>query len=416
MSPLRVSYTAVIGVMLGAACGGGDGTPPGPTATQIAKNGGDNQVAAAGTALTPLSVIVRDANNAPVQGVTVNWATGGGGSVSAATSQTDASGIATITRTLGPNAGAQTTIASKAGLTGSPLNFAAVAQIQGATQMSLSAGTGQTDTVLATLGTPLAVLVRDQNNTPVAGVVVNWSATGGSVASPTSTSNGSGIASVNYTLGSTAGSSQTAQASVTGLSGSPVSFSATANAGNAFTIVKTAGDGGSGAVNTMVTYTVTARDNHSNPKSGVVIDWAATGGGGTISPPQNTTGTNGQASAQRTLSANLGAHTATATASVIPQTVTFTTTAVAATASVTVGPGGTNSFSPTPLNISNGTTVTWTWASGIHTIDWDTGPAPLPPNQPSTNAGPYVHTFTQTGTYNYHCANHLGMNGTVVVN
>src|SRR5262245_50927146 len=173
MIPLRVSVTIVIGMAATAACGGGGGTPPGPTATQIAKNGGDNQIAAAGTAISPLSVVVRDASNNPVSGITITWAPAtGGGSVSGGSSITDLNGIATITRTLGPNAGAQTTTATKIGLTGSPITFNAVAQIQGATMMSLNGGNSQSDTVLSPLGTALSVLVQDQNSAAVAGVTV----------------------------------------------------------------------------------------------------------------------------------------------------------------------------------------------------------------------------------------------------
>ncbi|MBI1967044.1 MAG: Ig-like domain-containing protein [Gemmatimonadetes bacterium] len=422
MAPLRVSIAVLVGAALvGAACGGGGGdggTPPGPTATQIAKNSGDNQVAPAGSALTPLSVIVRDASNNPVQGVSVNWAAAsGGGMVSAASSVSDAAGIAAITRTLGPNAGTQTTTATKSGLTGSPLTFTAVAQIQGATQMAVNAGTGQTDTVLATLGTPLSVIVRDQNNAPVQNVTVNWTAAGGSVSAPTSQTNASGIASVTHTLGATAGS-QAAQADVTGLIGSPVTFTATATAGNAAVLTKTSGDGGSAVINSMVTYTVTVRDDHNNPKAGVTIDWAVTGGGGTITPAQNTTGSNGQASATRTLSANAGAHAATATAVVIPMTVTFTTTATSAptTASVTVGPQGSLSFSPNAVTIAVGGTVTWTWGSAVtHNVTF-AATAGAPANIGNMSSGSAARQFNSTGTFNYECTIHgPPMTGTVTV-
>jgi adhesin/invasin len=417
MTPLRVSILGTLVAVAGAACGGDGGTQPGPTATQIAKNLGDNQVAPASTALTPLSVVVRDASNNPVQNVTVNWAIGtGGGSVSAASSASDAAGIATITRTLGASAGSQTTTATKAGLTNSPLTFTAFAQIQGATQMALNAGNTQSDTVLSPLGTALSVLVRDQNNAPVAGVVVNWSAITGSVSAATSTSNGSGIASVSYTLGATAGA-QTAQATVTGLSGSPVSFSHVATAGAAFTIVKTA-EPASGGINTMVTYTVTARDSHGNPKAGVVVDWAATGGGGSITPALSTSGVNGQASANRTLSGTAGAHTASATANGIvgAPSVTFTTTATTAplAAAVTVS---NNTFTPGAVTIAVGGTVTWTWGAGAVTHNVTFAPAAgVPANIGNTTTGSFPRQFNSAGMFNYECGIHgAAMSGAVTV-
>lgn len=411
------SVTAICGLLVVAACGGGGGgTQPGPTAKTIAVNGGDNQVAPAGTALAPLSVVVKDSTGAGVQGITVNWAAAsGGGSVSAAASVSDANGVASITRTLSANAGTHTTTATRAGLTGSPVTFTAVAQIQGATQMAISAGNNQTDTVLATLGTALSVLVRDQNNTPVTGVVVNWSATGDTASAATSTTNGSGIASITLKQGPTAGV-RTAQATVAGLAGSPVSFSHTATAGDATLLQKTAGDGGTAAPSAMVSHTVTTRDSHNNLKSGTVIDWAVTSGGGSITPLQNTTGSNGQATATHTLGGSTGANTATATANGITgaPSVTFTTTA-ALVASVTVGSGG-NNFNPQNLTVANGTIVTWTFVTGIHNLTWISGPPgstntinPMPAN--ST----YQFTFTTNGTFTYQCTNHINMTGQVTV-
>jgi len=284
--------------------------------------------------------------------------------------------------------------------------------------LAVSAGNNQTDTIGATLATAYAVLVRDAS-TPVAGVTVNWSAAGGgSVSAPTSVTNASGIATVNRILGTTAGA-QTAQAQVTGLSGSPASFTATATAGNATAIEKTAGDGGSAVINSMVTYTVTARDRANNPKSGVVIDWAATGGGGSITTP-STTGTNGQATAQRTLSGAAGPHTATATANGIAgaPTLIFTTNATTAplSAAVTVGPS--TVFAPTDVTIARTGRVTWTWAAGSisHSVRWQTGPVPLPPNSMIQASGMYPLTFNTAGTYTYDCAVHMSlMSGTVVV-
>lgn len=220
----------LLSLLLGAACGGGDGgTTPNTSATQIAIQSGNNQVAAAGTALAPLQVIARDADDAPVEGVTVNWAAGGGGSVSAATSVTGADGIASIVRTLGPNAGAQTTTATRSGLAGSPLTFSAVATIQGATQIALSSGNNQTGLVSGTLGAPYAVLVRNHNDTPVQGVTVNWSTPAGcpSISPASSQTDAAGIARADRTLCGTSGP-QTAQAAVAGLIGSPVTFTATA--------------------------------------------------------------------------------------------------------------------------------------------------------------------------------------------
>lgn len=407
---LHSSSTGVLLLIAAAACGSDSGTTPTTTATQIAIQSGNNQVAAAGTALAPLQVLLRDAADAPVQGVTVNWAVGsGGGSVSAATSTSGADGIASITRTLGPNAGTQTTTATRSGLAGSPITFSAVATVQGATQIALAtvSGNSQTDTVLATLATPYAVLVRDHTNAPVAGVTVTWTALTGAITG-TSVTNGSGIATATRTLGGTAGA-QTAQAAVTGLAGSPVGFTATATAGNPAVLLKTSGDGGTAAINTMVTYTVTVQDAHGNAKAGQQVNWAVASGGGSITPTDNVTGGNGQASGTRTLSGTTGLHTATAIASnsVPPDTVTFTTTAAVV---VTVN---NNNFNPSGVTIPAGGTVLWTWpASGSnpHNVTFATGTS-----SSTQTSGSFSRLFPSVGTFNYECTVHAGMNGTVTV-
>ena len=84
-------------------------------AAQIAANAGDGQSASAGTAVsTPPSVIVTDANNNPVPGVSVTFTVAsGGGSVTGSSATTDASGIATVgSWTLGATAGTNTLMAT----------------------------------------------------------------------------------------------------------------------------------------------------------------------------------------------------------------------------------------------------------------------------------------------------------------
>ena len=188
MPTRRPSLAATLAsTLLLAACGGG-GTPPPPPATNIAKtptNSGDNQVGPAGQALpTPLRVVVRDAQSAPVANVSVAWAATGGGSLPA-TSSSDANGIAVATWTLGANAGAQSATASKTGLTGSPVTFGTVAQVQGATQMAKAPGINgdnQVGPAGQQLPTQISVIAKDQNGVPVQGVTVSWAAAnGGSV-------------------------------------------------------------------------------------------------------------------------------------------------------------------------------------------------------------------------------------------
>jgi hypothetical protein len=72
-------------------------------------------------------VLVTDDEGNPVGGVSVSWNVQGGGSVSAATVSTGSNGRASVTRTLGPELGEQTTTASVSGLQGSPVTFVSTA-------------------------------------------------------------------------------------------------------------------------------------------------------------------------------------------------------------------------------------------------------------------------------------------------
>jgi galactose oxidase-like protein/Big-like domain-containing protein len=89
-------------------------------------------------------------------------------------------------------------------------------------------GSGQTGAVGQALPNPLVVVVTDKSGNPVPGVSVDWSAQGGGTVSNETVKTGAeGRASVQRTLGPTPGE-QTTTASVNGLDGSPVTFTATA--------------------------------------------------------------------------------------------------------------------------------------------------------------------------------------------
>ena len=198
-----------------------------------------------------------------------------------------------------------------------------------------NSGDGQADTVFTSLA-PFRVLVR-RGTTPVEGVAVFWRIVSDSSGrdssgyySPgiTTATDTSGIASATLTLGGKAGL-KTVEAYVLDAVGSPVRFTATARPG-APTILRIVSGNyqvGNGSSPLGADYKGAATDSYDNGVAGVVIDWAVTTGGGSITPMRTTTaGPNGYVLARHTLGALEGPQSVTATAAALPDApqVTFT--------------------------------------------------------------------------------------------
>jgi hypothetical protein len=97
-------------------------------AARITASSGSGQSGPAGSLLAQnVIVLVTAADSVPVAGVPVTFAATGGGSPGSTVVNTDASGFASTTWTLGATVGAQTMTAAAAGLTGSPVTFTATA-------------------------------------------------------------------------------------------------------------------------------------------------------------------------------------------------------------------------------------------------------------------------------------------------
>ena len=285
--------TVAGGQTLTATSGTLNGSPVTFTATgtaagaaQLSINGGNNQAAIAGTPVaTPPSALVTDNFGNPVSGVTVTFAvTGGGGQITGTTPVSNASGVAALgTWTLGPTAGANSLSATSGTLNGSPLTFTATGNPGNATDIALVSGNNQTGTVGTVLGAAYVVHVTDINSNPVQGVTVGWSAIGGSMNPASSITDANGDAISTRTLGGTAGA-QAAAATVAGLNGSPVNFTATATPGTVTQILVNTGNGQSATVNTAVATapSVVARDGFSNAVPGAAITFTVTAGGGSV--------------------------------------------------------------------------------------------------------------------------------------
>jgi|GEM_PF-1605796 len=286
-------------------------------ATALALVAGDKQTAVAGSKLPlPLEVSVVDANNQPVQGFDVSFAVAtGGGTLSASTLKTDANGYAKVEWTLGFAAGAQTVTVNAAGLTGSPLTLSATATAAPATQLALAAGDKQTAVVGTKLATPLQVQVLDTNTQPVQGFDVAFAVTagGGTLSGATVKTDAQGLATVEWTLGATAGA-QTVTANAAGLTGSPITFTATAQPMPAGTLVLVSGDAQTGVVGTKLAnpLVVALTDANAQPAANVAVTFAVAAGGGTLSATTVNTDAQGRASVELTLGATPVANAVTA--------------------------------------------------------------------------------------------------------
>jgi adhesin/invasin len=291
--------------------------PLGP-ATEIDLASGNNQSAATGAQLpNPLVVVVKDANGNPVSGTTVTFAVAsGGGTLSAPSAMTDSSGYASTTLRLGPAPGGNSVTASATGLAGTPITFLATGTAGAATQIAIASGSNQSGPVGTAL-TPFVVSVRDAGGVPVSGFVVSFAVAsgGGTLSSPTATTDASGLASTTLTLGSIAGPN-TVTANAPGLSGSPITFMATGLAGAATQIALVSGNGQSAQVGAPLSspLVVKVADANGNPVSGISVRFAVTAGGGSLSVANATTDASGLASSGLTLGPGVGANTVVASA------------------------------------------------------------------------------------------------------
>jgi hypothetical protein len=170
---------------------------------------------------------VKDANGNPKPDVSVTFAVAsGGGSVTGATVNTNASGIATVgSWTLGPVTGPNVLNATSGGLNG--VAFTATSTTGAAASVAKNAGDNQTTQAGNTVPIPPSVIVKDANGNPTAGVSVTFAVVsgGGSLTGAPAVTNAAGVATVgSWKLGNSAGQNSMS-ATVAGLPS--VTFTAT---------------------------------------------------------------------------------------------------------------------------------------------------------------------------------------------
>nr|MBP6597655.1 autotransporter domain-containing protein [Arenimonas sp.] len=186
----------------------------------LANTGGNNQSAPLNAAFAaPLQVNARN-GGAPAAGVTITWTvTSGAATLAAPTSVTDAAGNAAIAITAGPTAGPVTVTASRQDDPSATVGYTLSVGALGS--LGIVSGNGQQLTVGAP-SAPLRVELKGAGGLPVAGAVVAWSTSTGTLASATSSTDAAGIAS-NTVTASAAGAVQVTASSA--LAAAPAVFS-----------------------------------------------------------------------------------------------------------------------------------------------------------------------------------------------
>jgi hypothetical protein len=335
MTQRRLASLLAIGLVTGVYGCGGDGLvlPGNQQATKIIVVSGNLQTGTAGSSLgQPLMVLVSDGLDRPVEGQGVVFEIeSGAGAAAPDTARTDSEGHASTSWTLGTPAGAQQLRARAFGngVSGTvTVEFRATALAGTGSTLAPVSGDPQSGPVRSALADSLVVKVSDAVGNPVSGVEVLWTASGGGSISPASVTTGAdGLAAAERVLGPSAGT-QTSQATATGLAGSPVTFTHTAEPANPTSLVYVSGDGQSAPAGFLLADTLLVRlvDDNGNGVGGKPVTWVVATGGGTVVPVNTTTNANGYASTHWTLGSSAGSNLLNAVFSGVPS-VPFTATA-----------------------------------------------------------------------------------------
>ena len=348
------SFAILITALTG--CGSSDLVLPGngiPAELRVAD--GNNQTGAAGAALAlPLKVEVLDDKGSPLAGHTVVFEIdpgAPGAEIDPESARSGSDGLASTNWVLGGTTGTQGVVARIARpAPAEPLEvrFNASVQAAGAAAIAIASGGDQRSPAGSRLADPLVVRVTDGFGNPVPGVAVEWSAGNGSIDPASSVTGSDGQAQTSWTLGSSTGA-QSATATSIGLAGSPLTFEATALAGNADRLVRVSGNEQSAAVGTELPDPLVVRlvDDAGNGVPNRAVSWIVATGGGEVASTSSSTDGNGEATARWTLGAEPGDNTLNAVVSGVG----FVTFTARATSPGGGGGGGGGGGPPVPSRL-----------------------------------------------------------------
>jgi adhesin/invasin len=320
------------------------------TAASIVIVSGNNQFGVAGSVLSaPLIVKVSDQNGNPVPRVIVTFTiTAGNGTLDSGSATTAENGQAQASLTLATTAGAVAIAASVSGVSATA-SFTATAIAGLPASLVIDSGNNQVGAAGSLLPNPLVVKLTDRYGNPVAGVTILFTVASGagSLNATSLPTDSSGRAQVTWRLGSI-GADHSVHASAGTLPA--VTFTATATVGIPAQLTIVGGNNQRAVAGSTLSLPLIVRvtDQGGNVVPGVVVSFAVTGGGGSLSPATAMTGGDGQAAVNWTLGPVEGSNTAQASVTGL-QPASFSAVGTVGTvpvgsiapAAATAAPGGT---------------------------------------------------------------------------
>jgi hypothetical protein len=271
-----------------------------------------------------LAATVLDQRGDPIPSAAIVWS-----SDNAAVTDVSAGGLATA-KSVGSTKLRGTVTLPK----GSIVDSATVSVTQVPAHFSKFAGDNQIDTVSGTLPTAVTIQVTDTTGHPISQIVVAFAVTsgGGHVSSAADTTDATGRASVQWTVGNSVGPNVMTATAAVAIPGSPATFTASAVlAGSSPSVAANSGNGQHGLVGAPLNFSpsVVVVDGAGTPIAGKQVTFAVSGGGGVISGGSAVTDASGIASVGSwTVGAGANALTATVvdTGTVVGNPVTFSAT------------------------------------------------------------------------------------------
>jgi len=271
----------------------------------ITKISGEGQRANPGEQLAQAFVIeVLDSFGNPAIGSTTTWTlkSGNGSLSNGANVIVDASGRASNTLTISTDTGINEVQITSDVYNGLPVIFTAYANAGAPVAVDVLSPTTFEGTASTALGAPFQVRVVDAIGTPVTGSSVIYRVISGggnfdSVNEVTLISDADGIAAATLTLGPSPGETNQAQAIVTGLQGSPVTFTATSAEPLSIEAISSLTHSGTASVPLVDSIKVLVKDKRNQPLPNYPVeftvfagDGSANGSATTITVPSNSQG------------------------------------------------------------------------------------------------------------------------------